>query len=69
MASACDIGLLPEYFRSAQAVGNAALDGAVMLMIDSYALKRARWIAQTAEPVDLMNNKTFGDRFIENMMF
>ena len=49
--------------------GNAALDGAVMLMIDSYALKRARWIAQTAEPVDLMNNKTFGDRFIENMMF
>lgn len=68
--SASAIGLIPEaYADSAEALGNAALTGAMMLLLAKGFEKRAENIARGAHLVSLAGNRVFADRFADCMMF
>ncbi len=68
--SACRIGLLPkEFLNSAISVGNAALSGASMLLLNDNNFKRIEDITQKCRIVELAGNAFFEKQFIENMLF
>lgn len=70
MRSASRIGLLPSALaRVARAVGNAALDGAAMLLLDADSRERAESLAENAETLELSTDPYFSDHFISGMMF
>ena len=70
IASAVKIGLIPEELESnAHAVGNAALEGASMLLLNRSLTAVCGSIASKARHVDLGGNPRFNERYIENMMF
>lgn len=68
--SACDIGLIPPDLRSKVIpVGNAAGEGAKMVLQDRAAWDRAQRLARKAEFLELAALPQFQDKFIDNLEF
>lgn len=68
--SAMRIGLIPEFKRDrVHVIGNAALAGAVMLLLNKPARDEARRITQSAECINLAGMPAFTDFFTECMLF
>ena len=66
--SALKIGLLPRKLaQHSYAVGNAALGGAAMLLLNSDMKAIAENISQNADVLDLSANKVFSDYYINGM--
>lgn len=68
--NAAKIGLFPSAFvNTSHTVGNAALAGAAMLLLDEKAKAEAERITQNAEVLDLSTNATFSERYMTGMWF
>ena len=68
--SAAAIGLIPPDLEdSCTTIGNAALDGAAMLLWDRDLWEESRQLADAAKTVDLAGSRFFMDQYVENMMF
>lgn len=68
--AAVAVGLIPDALATRVAVvGNAALDGAALLLADPAKRDKARAIAKTAAAVELGGNAVFNRLFVEKMMF
>ncbi len=68
--SAGRIGLLPKSLVSKVAViGNAALGGAELLLLNTAMRKDAYALAKSAQSIDLASDPYFADTYIEAMMF
>jgi uncharacterized 2Fe-2S/4Fe-4S cluster protein (DUF4445 family) len=68
--NAADIGLIPKVLADRTiSLGNAALTGAAMLLLNRDLLDRSRQLAQLAEAVSLNSNATFSELFTERMLF
>lgn len=68
--SAAAIGLIPRVLApKARVLGNAALDGAALLLLEETQQKKADAIAQAAEIVQLSGNPLFADLFLAHMNF
>ena len=66
--SAEKIGLIPSTLaRRCVAVGNAALAGASMLLLNTDAWKRAMDIASVARVVNLSSDPVFSDKYLMGM--
>jgi uncharacterized 2Fe-2S/4Fe-4S cluster protein (DUF4445 family) len=64
------IGLLPRGLaRNAVAVGNAALAGASLLLLDREAEAEALSLARRAHTVELATHPVFSEKFMEAMTF
>ncbi len=64
------IGLLPAWVRErAVSVGNAALNGACMMLQDNALIARAERLAKNAHLLELDLCESFSDLFIESMKF
>ena len=69
MESAAKIGLIPkDLAEHAKAVGNAALGGAVMLLLNEPCRAEAEVLTQNAVTLDLSSNPTFSDFYMSGMM-
>ncbi len=67
--NAASIGLLPRVLsEKMQTVGNAALGGAVMLLLDERSRSVARQIATRASVLDLPSSEIFADYYISGMI-
>ena len=67
--SAARIGLLPkELSQKAKAVGNAALSGASMLLLNMEMRTKAEAVAKNARVLDLAASEVFLDRYVAGMM-
>ena len=67
--SAARIGLLPrELAENSETVGNAALVGASILLLDSDMREKAKNIADSAKTLDLSTDKGFSERYMLGMM-
>ncbi len=70
MRSAARIGLLPSALADvARAVGNAALDGAAMLLLNDDRRAASELLAQRAETLELSTSATFAEHYIAGMAF
>ena len=70
VASAGKIGLIPEALvEKVKVLGNAALTGASMLLLDDACIPHAQMIASQAQGVDLATDPYFADAFMQGMMF
>ena len=68
--SAAAVGLLPRAWLSrTEALGNAALTGAAMLLTDRSLLGKAEAAASRAVHVDLGGNDLFAEKFMRSMAF
>ncbi len=68
--SAAKIGLLPTSLaKNSETVGNAALEGASMLLLNANMSEKARGLAEKAETLELSTNKVFSEYFMMGMMF
>lgn len=68
--SAARIGLIPSSLTDrVRVLGNAALAGASMMLLDKTKMERARAIARRAVHVPLGGNPRFSERYMEQMMF
>jgi uncharacterized 2Fe-2S/4Fe-4S cluster protein (DUF4445 family) len=68
--SAARIGLIPKSFsHKAIPLGNAALTGAAMMLLNQGLLPASLRLAEMAEPVTLSGNSIFADYFMEKMAF
>ncbi len=68
--SAAKIGLLPcTLAQNSETVGNAALAGAAMLLLNVSLKEKAQLIASRAEILELATNKGFSEHFMMGMMF
>lgn len=68
--SAVDIGLLPkELLEKIVVVGNSSGDGAKKALCDESVLSQSEIIQHKCKTIDLSNNPTFMDEYIENMFF
>ena len=68
--SAAAIGLFPKALASrARVLGNAALSGASLLLLDQSARERTRSIARQARHVNLGGNPKFNQHYMDQMMF
>jgi len=64
------IGLIPEELKGrVKVLGNAALTGAVHMLLDQDSLEKVRVIAARSSHVNLGGNKVFNEWFVEKMMF
>lgn len=67
---AARIGLIPEAFASnTRAVGNAALQGASMMLFSIAHRRKSERLARCAQETSLSSSALFMERYIENMMF
>ncbi|MBQ8340870.1 MAG: DUF4445 domain-containing protein [Clostridia bacterium] len=67
--SAARIGLLPcALCKKMKAVGNAALDGAAMLLLCRDALAKAQKLAQSATVLELSTSAVFAEQYMSGMM-
>ena len=67
---AAAIGLLPPALADkAHAVGNAALDGAALLLADTTLRARLQGMKAAAQHVRLDGNPLFSQRYVEEMLF
>jgi len=70
LKNAARIGLLPETLIDRTSVlGNAALDGTVMTLLQGESQPELRRIATCAKHVDLGGNPLFNEQYVENMFF
>lgn len=70
LESAAAIGLIPEALAGkAQVAGNAALSGALRLLLDVNSRKLAERIAAAAVQLNLGGNPKFNENYIEQMFF
>ena len=70
MHSAEKIGLLPSFVaKKSVAVGNAALVGASMLLLDKEHIEICRNIAKSARTVSLSSNPHFTGHYMSCMIF
>lgn len=68
--NAARIGLIaPELSDRVRVIGNAALDGAAMLLADGSLWARAAAIRKQAQHVRLDGNAYFSQRYVEAMLF
>lgn len=69
MQSAAKIGLLPaELAKTVNIVGNAALSGASMLLLNANIKEQAATFAQGVAILDLSTNPTFSDLYMSGMI-
>jgi uncharacterized 2Fe-2S/4Fe-4S cluster protein (DUF4445 family) len=67
--SAARIGLLPkELAQRSKTVGNAALSGASMLLLNAEKRNMADAVAKNATVLDLSVSAVFSDRYMIGMM-
>jgi len=67
--SAARIGLLPnDLAEGSKAVGNAALAGASMILLNNDIKKKAEELAKTANTLDLSTDPVFSDQYMSGMM-
>ncbi|MBP3370448.1 MAG: DUF4445 domain-containing protein [Clostridia bacterium] len=67
--SATRIGLLPQKLaENSRAVGNAALSGACMLLLNTDLRERAERLADGASTLELSTNSVFADLYVSGMM-
>lgn len=70
MDSAARIGLIPAPLaKKAQAIGNASLDGASMLLLNQTNINKIAALANESQHVALGGNPAFNDAFMEHMLF
>jgi uncharacterized 2Fe-2S/4Fe-4S cluster protein (DUF4445 family) len=70
MDNAAKIGLIPRALvQKAVSVGNAALAGAMMMLLRQEFIEEARNIACKAQVVTLSGSAAFSDAFVDSMMF
>lgn len=70
LESAVTIGLIPEAFIEKTGVlGNAALSGAVRLLLDCNGRKIAEELAEKSVHLNLGGNPKFNENYIEHMLF
>ncbi len=70
IANAMCIGLIPRVsVDRVRVLGNAALAGADMILLDKSAVSRAVAIAARARTVELSNDPIFQEQYMENMGF
>lgn len=68
--SAARIGMIPPTFlNKAQVIGNAALDGAAMLLLNEHEIDHIAAITQASVHVALGGNPLFNEAFMEGMLF
>ncbi len=68
--SAVRIGLIPEAFADkTKQIGNGALQGAAMILVDNSLKEIAKEISCNAVHIQLGGNEFFNKRFVENMRF
>lgn len=68
--SAIRVGLIPaELEQRVRVIGNAALDGAAMLLMDTTLRQRVDAMAACATHVRLDGNADFAQRYVEAMLF
>lgn len=68
--SAVRIGLIPEALQDRVVIlGNAALSGAAMILMDHKLRSDAEQIAFRAVPINLGGNPFFNEKFVEKMLF
>lgn len=68
--SAAQIGMLPRSLaENAETVGNAALGGAYMLLLNSDMREKAKLMANNAHTIDLSKDKGFSEKFMMGMIF
>jgi len=64
------IGLIPgELEKKIRIVGNAALSGASLLLLDKNTIPLAKSIAANAKAIELSTNKGFSERYMYGMLF
>lgn len=70
LASAARIGLIaPALANRVRVIGNAALDGAAMLLMDTSLREKTAALRQQAQHVRLDGNPFFSQRYVDAMMF
>lgn len=70
LRSAVRVGLIPEALASkVQVIGNAALDGASMLLMDTSHWETVAALGENTIHVRLDGNPDFADRYVEAMLF
>ena len=70
IASAVRIGLIPaELEDRVSVIGNAALTGALMMLLNQQVLSRSADIAQASSHVNLGGNPAFNEHYIDQMFF
>ena len=70
LESAGKIGLIPEEMTGrTRAVGNASLDGAAMMLLDTALRSESEKMALGAETVDLSTDPVFMESYTEGMFF
>ena len=70
MCSAVRVGLIPaELAARACSIGNAALDGASMLLMNTHLRQKAAALAKNCCHVRLDGNATFRERYVDAMLF
>ncbi len=70
MRSAVRVGLIPAELASrARSIGNAALDGAALLLMNTNLRKMAAELANTCHHIRLDGNAAFSERYVESMLF
>lgn len=70
LESAIGVGLFnAQTVQNAKFIGNAALGGACMLLLDDENIKKAEHIARTATHIDLAGTDDFYARFINSIDF
>ena len=70
LRSAVRVGLIPaELAEKVQVIGNAALDGAALLLLDTSARQKIQALRQLCQHVRLDGNPEFSERYVEAMMF
>ena len=69
-ANAGRIGLLPEELVSkVRVLGNAALSGAAMLLLDRELAQSFENLARSAETLTLSGSPAFSEYYMEGMLF
>ena len=70
ISNACGIGLFPsELLSRIRSIGNAALSGAAMLLLNRNLRSDCAQYAQNAAIVDLSTNPVFAEEYMEKMLF
>ena len=70
LKSAARIGLFPFALQNkAEVLGNAALSGAVMLLMNRSLITQSEQLAKTAKTIELSTNPIFMEEYTENMFF
>ena len=68
--SAANIGLIPRsLIAKARVLGNAALSGAIRLLLDTRCREKAAQLADASQQLNLGGNPKFNENYIDQMFF